>query len=138
MAAIAVIVDGGGNGIKPTAPIAVLSTVAAVDGGGNSASLPLPPLTMTTILALIALTLALAWTRIVWRGGGCAVMHCICCCHGCRGWCHLCLRLQDNGGKDDGRGNRQGCTTNIHGWKEVGHHDPIGVEHGSCGSSCSK
>jgi hypothetical protein len=36
MAAIAVVVDGGNNGIDSTAPIAALSTVAAVDGGGNN------------------------------------------------------------------------------------------------------
>jgi hypothetical protein len=35
MAAIAVVIDGGGSGIEPTAPMVALSTVAAVDGSGN-------------------------------------------------------------------------------------------------------
>jgi hypothetical protein len=34
-AAIAVVVDGGGSEIEPTALMAAFSTVAAVDGGGN-------------------------------------------------------------------------------------------------------
>jgi hypothetical protein len=33
--AIAVVVNGSIGGIEPTAPMAVLSMVAAVDGGGN-------------------------------------------------------------------------------------------------------
>jgi hypothetical protein len=90
---------------------------------------------MTAILALIALALALPWTRIGWQGGGRALIHLICCCHGHCHWCHLCLHLQDDGGKDDGRNNRQGCTANIQGWEEVGHRDPISVEHGNCGGS---
>jgi hypothetical protein len=45
--------------------------------------LPPPPTTTTTTLTLInlALTLALPWTRIGWRGGGCAVMRLISCHH---------------------------------------------------------
>jgi hypothetical protein len=35
MAAIAVVIDGGSSGIKPTALMAASLTVAAVDGGGN-------------------------------------------------------------------------------------------------------
>jgi hypothetical protein len=94
------------------------------------ASLSPSPPTTTAILTLIALALALAlpWTRIGWRGGGRAVMHLIHCCHGCCWWRHLCLHSQDNGTKDDSCGDRQGCNANIHGWEEVGHHDPISVE----------
>jgi hypothetical protein len=33
--AIAVVVDGGGSGIEPTAPMVASLTVVAVDGGGN-------------------------------------------------------------------------------------------------------
>jgi hypothetical protein len=44
-------------------------------------SLPPPPTTMTAILALIALALALPWTRIGQQGGGRAMMCLICCCH---------------------------------------------------------
>jgi hypothetical protein len=35
MAAIAVVVNGGGSGIQPMAPMAAWLTVAAVDGGGD-------------------------------------------------------------------------------------------------------
>ncbi len=92
------------------------------------ASLPPAVTKMTTIIALIALALALSWTRIGRRGGGPAMTYLICCCHGRCHWCHLCLHSWDDGTKDDGRGNRQGRNTNIHGQEEVGHHDPIGVE----------
>ena len=43
--------------------------------------------------------------------------------HHCRR--HLCLRLQDNGAEEDGRGDRQGRHANIHGREEVGHYNPI-------------
>jgi hypothetical protein len=86
------------------------------------------PTTTTAILALIALALALPQTRIGRPGGGHAVTHLIRRCHGRRHWCHLCLHSQDNGTKEDGRGDRQGRNANIHGGEEVGHHDPIGVE----------
>jgi hypothetical protein len=46
------------------------------------ASLPPPPMTMTAILTLIALALALPWTRIGRRGGGPIVMRLIPCCIG--------------------------------------------------------
>ncbi len=91
-------------------------------------SLPPAITTITAILARIALTLALSWTRIRQQGGGRAVTHLICHCHGHRCWRHLCLHSWDNGAKDNGRSNRQGCNPNIHGQEEVGHHDPIGVE----------
>jgi hypothetical protein len=45
--------------------------------------------------------------------------------HGHHCWRHLCLRLQDNGAEEDGRGDRQGCHANIHGREEVGHYNPI-------------
>ncbi len=92
------------------------------------ASLPPPPMTTTTTLALIALALALPWTRIGRQGGGCAMMRHICRCHGCCPWCHLCLHSRDDSAKDNGRGNRQGRHANTRGLEEVGHHDPIGVE----------
>ncbi len=92
------------------------------------ASLPPAIMTMTAILALIALILALSWTRIGRRGGERAVMHLICHCHGRCHWHHLCLHSQDNGAKDNGRGNRRGRNPNIHGQEEVGHHVPIGME----------
>jgi hypothetical protein len=38
-----------------------------------------------------------------------------------------CLHLRDNGTKDNGCGNRQGCHADICGREEVGHHDPIGM-----------
>jgi hypothetical protein len=91
-------------------------------------SLPSPPTTMTAILSLIPLALALPWTRIGWRGGGHAVTRLIHCCHGRRRRRHLCLHSRDDGAKEDGRGDRQGCNTNIHSREEVGHHDPIGME----------
>jgi hypothetical protein len=55
-------------------------------------------------------------------------MRLICCCHGRRHWCHLCLHSQDTGAKEDSRSNRQGRKAYIHGREEVGHHNPIGVE----------
>jgi hypothetical protein len=45
------------------------------------ASSPPPPMMTTAILALIALALALPWTRIRRRGGGRAMNHLIHCCH---------------------------------------------------------
>jgi hypothetical protein len=83
---------------------------------------------MTTILALIALALALPWTRIRWQGGGGVVMHLILHRHGHCCWRHLCLHLRDDGAKDNGCGDRRGRNANIHSWEEVGHQDPIGVE----------
>jgi hypothetical protein len=91
-------------------------------------SLPMPPTTTTIILALIALALALPWTRIGWQGRGRTMMHLICRCHSCCCWCHLCLHSRDYGAKEDGCGDRQGRNANIHGQEEVGHNDPIGVE----------
>jgi hypothetical protein len=55
-------------------------------------------------------------------------MRLICCCYGCCCWCHLCLHSRDNGAKEDSHVNRRGPNANIHGRKEVGHHDLIGVE----------
>jgi hypothetical protein len=92
------------------------------------ASLPPDITTMTAILAVIALTLALSQTKIGQWGGGRAVRHLICHCHGCRHWCHLCLHSQDNSAKDNNHGDRQGHNPDIHGREEVGYHDPIGVE----------
>jgi hypothetical protein len=91
-------------------------------------SLPPPPMTTNATLALIALALALPWTRIGQQSGGCAVMHLICRCHSLCHWRHLCLHLPDDGAKDDGCGNRQGRHANIRGQEEVGHQDPIGME----------
>ena len=83
---------------------------------------------MPTTLTLIALTLALPWTRIGWQGGGHAMTHLIHRCHGCPCLHQLCLHLQDNGAKDDGRVNTQGHHANIRNQEEVGQHDPIGVK----------
>jgi hypothetical protein len=129
MAAIAVVVIGGGSGIEPTVPMAESLTVAVV-AGATMASLPTPLMTTTSILALIALALALAlpWTRIRRRGGGCTVMHLICCCHGPCHWCHLCLHSQDDCTKEVGSSNRQGRNANIHCREEVGHNNPISME----------
>jgi hypothetical protein len=91
-AGIVVVVNGFGGGIVPTALMAALLMVALVDGGGNDG------------VALSAL--ALPWTRIGWRGGGCAVTRLIHCCHGRCHWRHLCLHSRDNGAKDNGHGNR--------------------------------
>ncbi len=63
-AAIAVIIDGGSNGIEPTAPMAVSLIVAVVVIAVMMDSLPLPPTTMAATLALIALTHSLPWMRI--------------------------------------------------------------------------
>ncbi len=57
------------------------------------ASLPPPPMTMTAILALIALALALPWTRIGRRGGGRAMMYLIHRCH-TNPWLHVPLALE--------------------------------------------
>jgi hypothetical protein len=92
------------------------------------ASLPPDITTMTTVLAVIALALALSWTRIQQQGGGRAVTRLIRHQHGHCHWRHLCLHSRDNGAKDNGRSNRQGQNPVIHGREEVGHHDPIGVE----------
>jgi hypothetical protein len=91
-------------------------------------SLPPAITTMTSILTLIALTLALSWTRIGRWGGGRAMMHLICHCHSSCCWCHLCLQSWDNSAKDDGCGNTRGRNPGIHSRAEVGHHDPIGSE----------
>ncbi len=88
-----VVVDSGGSGIEPTAPMAASSTVVAVDGRGNDAPLPPPPMMMTAILAFIALALALPWTRMGWQGKGRAVMHLIRCCHA-NPWLHVPLALE--------------------------------------------
>ncbi len=57
------------------------------------ASLPPPPTTTTAILALIALALALPWTRIGRRGGGRAMMRLI--CHRlAKPWLHVPLALE--------------------------------------------
>jgi hypothetical protein len=57
------------------------------------ASLP-PPTTVTTkILAIIALALALPWTRKGRRGGGRAKIHLICCLHA-NPWFHVTLALE--------------------------------------------
>jgi hypothetical protein len=82
----------------------------------------------TAILALIALALALPWTRIGQCGEGRAVMHLIYCCHGCCCWRHLCPHSRDDGAKDNGHSKRRCRNANIHGWEEVGHHNLIGVE----------
>jgi hypothetical protein len=84
----------------------------------------------TTTLALIALALALALplTRIGRQGGGCAVMHLICCHQGRCCWHHLCLHSWDDGTKDNSHSDRQGQHTNNCSREEVGHHDPISVE----------
>jgi hypothetical protein len=92
------------------------------------ASLPPDFTTMSAILAVIALALALSWTRIGRRGGGRALTHLICCCHGCYHWCHLSLPSRDNGAKDNSHSNRRGRNPDIHGQEEVGHHDPIGMK----------
>ncbi len=93
---------------------------------GTMVSLPMPPTTMTAILPLIAL--ALPRTRIGMRGRGRTVMCLIHRCHGHCRWCHLCLHSRNDGAKEEGRGNRQGHNTDIHGREEVEHHNPIGVE----------
>jgi hypothetical protein len=91
-----------------------------------------PPLTITAailaLIALIALALALPWTRIEQRGGGRAVTRLIHQRHDHHHSCHLCLHSQNDGIKEDGRGNRHSRNTDIHGQEEVGHHNPIGVE----------
>jgi hypothetical protein len=92
-------------------------------------SLPPPPITMAATLALIALALALPWARIGWQGGGRTMMRLFCCSHGLCCWHHLCLRLQDDVTKVDSHGNRQGLHANIRGQEEVGHYNPIGMEH---------
>jgi hypothetical protein len=88
MAAIAVVVAGGGSGIEPTAPMAVSSTVAAVDGSGDNGVFTTTSYDDNRILALIALTLVLPWTRIGQRGGWHAMMHLIRCCHA-KSWLHV-------------------------------------------------
>jgi hypothetical protein len=40
-------------------------------------------------------------------------------------WRCLRLCLQDDGAKEDGRGNRRGCHADIHDQEEVRHHTPI-------------
>jgi hypothetical protein len=40
MAGIAVVVDGGGGGIEPTAPMAASFSVEAFDGGGKDGVFP--------------------------------------------------------------------------------------------------
>jgi hypothetical protein len=57
------------------------------------ASLPPPPTTTTAIIALIALALALPWTRMGRQGGGHAVM-CIIRCHHANPWLHVPLALK--------------------------------------------
>jgi hypothetical protein len=126
MVVIVVVVDGGGSGIERTAPMAASLTVVAVDGGSNDGIFTNAPMTMTAILTLI--TLALPRTRIGWWGGGRAVTRLIRCHHSHCCWCHLCLYSQEEGAKEDGRGDRQGRNANIHGREEVGHHNPIGME----------
>ncbi len=91
-------------------------------------SLPPAIMTMTAIPTLIALALAFSRTRIGRQGGGRAVTCHICCHHSCHHWRHLCPHSRDDGAKNGGRGDRRGHSPNIHGWEEVGHHDPIGVE----------
>jgi hypothetical protein len=81
-----------------------------------------------TTLTLIDLALARPRTRIRRRGGGHAVRRLIHRRHGRRRWCQLCLHLQDDGAKDDGRGSRRSQCANIRGREEVGQHDPVGVE----------
>jgi hypothetical protein len=81
---------------------------------------PTPSMTSTT--------LTLPWTRIGWRGGGRAVAHLICCCHGLCHWHHLCLHSRDDGAQDKGCGNIQGCCADNSGQEEVGHHKLIGTE----------
>jgi hypothetical protein len=92
------------------------------------ASLPPPSTTMPTTLALIALALALPWTRIGRWGGGPAMMHLFHCHHGRHCCCQLSLHLRVDGAKEDCHGDRRGCHTNIHDQEEVGQHDPIGME----------
>jgi hypothetical protein len=71
---------------------------------------PLPPTTTTATLTLITLVLALPRTRIKRWVGGCAATHLIHCSRGCHCcWCHLCLRSQDVGAKEDGCSIRQDC-----------------------------
>jgi hypothetical protein len=92
------------------------------------ASLPPPLTTRIATLTLIALILALPWTRIRRQGRGHALTRLIHHRHGCRCWHHLCRHLGDNGAKDNGHGNRQGHHADIRCQEEVEHHDPIGVE----------
>jgi hypothetical protein len=108
--------------------MAALSTVAVVDGSGDDGVFITASHDDNPTLVLIALTLALPQTRIGQRVRGRTMMHLICCHHGCCHWCHLCLHLREDGAKDDSRGDRRGRHANIWGQKEVGHHDPIGVE----------
>jgi hypothetical protein len=128
MAAIAVVVNGGVDGIELKDPMAVLLTVAAVGSGGKDGIFTTSYYDNDHHPCPLRPRPCLSWTRIGQRGGGCAVMHLICCCHGCHSWCHLCLHLRDDGAKDNSHSNRQGCNPNIHGQAEMGHHDPIGME----------
>jgi hypothetical protein len=114
-----VIVNGSGKDAIATTTIDHLCCTTTIG------SVPLPPPRKTTaILALITLSLALSWMRIKRWGGGLTRMHLICCCHGHRCRRCLCLRLQDDGAKEDGHGNRAG-NANIRSWEEVGHYNPI-------------
>jgi hypothetical protein len=85
-------------------------------------------MTATAALALIAHALALPWTRTGWQSGGRAMTRLIHHRHGHDYWCHHCLHSQDDGAKDNGRGDRRGCHINIWHREEVGHHNSIGVE----------
>ncbi len=100
MGAIAVVIDGGSSGIEPMAPMAASST-AVVDGGSDNGAFTTASHKDDRHLCPLALTLALPQRRIGQQGGGRAVMHLICCCHGHRWWPHFLSPLA--GGQSQGQ-----------------------------------